>query len=432
MGSRSQTWFGTHQGFGASHGQMRRMTRPFALLGLALVLTTGTVIVLGRPASETPAATLDAAVTPEVWDGLEWSNVDVAATAGSSWLEVVGATRVQDKALVWGIAQHNPNAADRTAIWETVDGVSWTAREMLIDGTPGYAPDAIVLGSGGFLAIGYSRPADRFIAAGSVDGANWTTLPAPAPETEMWLATPTADGYVVAGASRGRPTTWRTGDGTGWTEIPLPGPLPTGQLQALNAVGDHVVLAGMDHGNDQLKPLLFRLQRDEWVPMSLPAHDAPLGWAAGIEQLVSFDGGLIAVGRSGPARDCREASAGVHFDVGMPCQWPPPAAWVSKDGKAWRDASLPVVPNVPPEDAFTSVVAGGPALVGIAHEPLLDGVSYSVWVSEDGAAWKQVSKGMRLGPGEYMNKFIALPGRLLAIGASDGGAAVAWTGVVEQ
>lgn len=410
---------------------MRRRTVGTLALGATLLLVVTSATVMTRSEPEAPP-TLDAVIVSDEWRRLAWSDIDVAQTAGIAWSEVVGALRAGDKALVWGIAEGDGRREGHTALWETSDGLSWTAREIRIDRSAGYTPSTIVPGPGGYLALGYSRPADRVAVAGSVDGVDWATLFEPAPETEPWFATSTKDGYVIAGTARGRSTTWSSRDGTVWTEIPVADAPPTGLLLDLETFHGDVYIAGRDGGDIDLKPLLYHLEGDAWVPQLLPSHDAPFGWASGIEYLVSFDAGILAVGRTGPAEDCRGASVAAGrpiADVGLPCQFPPQGAWVSEDGDDWQDATLPVLPNVVPENLHVNVVAGGPGLIGIAAEPRLDTVRYSVWTSGDGKSWDRIADGMPLQPGEYASQFVSLPGRLIAVGAADSGIGGAWTAV---
>lgn len=409
----------------------------------ALVAAIGLSLVLLRPSDRGVATELDVTVAPEEWLGVEWIEVTNDAPNGPSWSSIYDARRFGDQVLAAGYAV-GPDGQDATlsSIWRSHDGVAWTAQAVSLDGETGFVPSAVALGPAGLLSAGYSERDKGMVLAGSADGALWTELARPTTGIDMHLVIGTEAGYVTGGYANERPTAWKTRDGRDWTEVPIPDVVESTLLNDLVAGPQGVHLAGLITAPGTLRPLLWRLDDDAWASLELPLGNVPAAdWAATVDDLVLFNGGVFAVGRAGPTERCPTTEghiASVAIDPSTtadttswpPCPWPPPASWVSVDGVTWQQASLPIIAGVDPDDAVFSVASGGAGLIALVYEgSQADVVGWGLWTSADGSAWARIGDGMPLDRGSYYHRFVAMSGRVVVLGDDGQGRPLAWVGL---
>jgi hypothetical protein len=257
----------------------------------------------------------------------------------------------------------------------------------------------------------------------------------------MHLVAGTADGYLAGGYVDVRATTWVTSDGQTWTERPIAEAREGLTLTDLVATDGATFLAGTVSLPGELQPALWRLDGESWTAVSLPDADLPdTTWAASVDDLVPFAGGVLATGRAGPADPCPvspDELASLTIDLAStsedgkePCPWPPPAAWVTSDGITWREAALPVIPGVDPDQAVYSVASGGEGLIALVSEgPDADAPDYGLWTSADGSSWTRIGDAMSMQRGTYYSRFVAMPGRVVVFGSDDTGSPLAWVGI---
>jgi hypothetical protein len=416
--------------------------RTAILLGAVAVVTAGLALGLfvARPNQAPPSGVLDT-LPPEEWAGVEWVEVSGEAPNGPSWSSIYDARRVGGQLLASGYAgglgEHD---VARSSIWRSTDGIAWTGLDVTLDGESGFVPANVALGPAGLLSTGYSEREKGTILAGSADGASWTALARPGPGVDMHLVVGTDSGYATGGYTDVRPTSWITGDGRDWTELPIPDARDSLQLNDLVSSRQGIHLAGQVTAPGVLRPVLWRLDGEVWTPVDVAHGGIPdAAWVASIDDLVPFHGGVFAVGRSGPAEGCPGdagvASAALDLvdDGKDPCPWPPPAAWMSVDGQAWREAALPVVAGVDPDQAVYSIASGGAGLIalvleGEAADVGAEAPTWGLWTSADGNAWTRIGDAMRLRLGSYYHRFVAMPGRVIVLGDDGQGRAMAWVG----
>jgi len=260
----------------------------------------------------------------------------------------------------------------------------------------------------------------------------------------MHLIAGISDGYVAGGYADIRATTWVSGDGQSWTELPVPDARDGLQLHDLVTTSQGTILSGVVTLPGEMHPALWRLEGEMWTPLPVPlgAETDPI-WAASVDDLVPFHGGVFAVGRAGPAEPCpidpsEIASAAVVLastseDGKAPCPWPPPAAWVSVDGATWQEAALPVIEGVDPDQAAYSVASGGAGLIALVSEDM-EAIAprLGVWTSQDGLAWIRIDDAMPMRRGLYYSRFVAMPGRVVVFGNDDTGSPLAWVGIARH
>jgi hypothetical protein len=413
--------------------------------GAAAVAVLGLVLILTRSPGS-PGAGPGEVIPAEAWTGIDWIEISSDARDGPGWASIYDARRIHDELVAWGFTrvQTPEGEQERPAIWRSTDAFEWRQMEVTIDGHSGFVPTAAASGPLGIIAAGYSDEQKGNILAGSTDGANWTALAHPALGVDMHLIAGIADGYVAGGYADIRATTWVSGDGLSWTELPVPDARDGLQLHDLVTASQGTFLSGVTILPGEMHPALWRLERDVWTPLPLPlgAETDPI-WAATVDDLVPFHGGVFAIGRAGPVEPCpidpaEVASAAVDLastseDGKEPCPWPPPAAWVSVDGVSWREAALPVIEGVDPDQAVYSVASGGAGLIALVSEDM-EAIAprLGIWTSPDGSAWIRIGDAMPMRRGLYYSRFVAMPGRVVVFGNDDTGSPLAWVGIARD
>ena len=410
----------------------------------ATVAVLGLVLLTRSPGS--PGAGPGDVIPAEAWSGIDWMGVTGDAQDGPAWASVSDARRIDDELVAWGFArvQTPEGEQERPAIWRSTDAFAWRQMDVTIDGHSGFVPTAAASGPLGIVAAGYSDEQKGNILAGSTDGANWTALAHPALGVDMHLIAGIADGYVAGGYADIRATTWMSADGQSWTELPVPDARDGLQFHDLVTTSQGTFLSGVVTLPGEMHPALWRLEGDAWTPLPLPleAETDPI-WAASVDDLVPFHGGVFAVGRAGPAEPCpidpsEIASTAVilastSVDGKEPCPWPPPAAWVSVDGVSWQEAALPVIKAVDPNEAAYSVTSGGAGLIALVSENV-EAIAprLGIWTSPDGLAWIRIDDAMPMRRGLYYSRFVAMPGRVVVFGNDDTGSPLAWVGIARH
>ena len=422
--------------------------RTAILLGAmaATVAILGVVVVVTRAPGSTGSGAGADVVPPEDWAGIEWLEIAADAQGGPGWSSIYDARRIDGELVAWGFArlQTAEGDRDRPAVWRSTDGIAWQQTDVSLDGRSGFVPAAAASGPLGIVAAGYSEDQKGNVLAGSADGASWTALARPAIGVDMHLVAGTNNGYVTAGYVDVRASTWVSSDGLAWTELPISDARDGLQLNDLVTTSQGTFLAGAVSLPGELFPALWRLDAGKWAAVSLPRGDVPdESWAASVDDLVPFQGGIFAVGRSGPADPCPIMSSHVASltielartseDGKEACPWPPSAAWVSTDGVSWSEAALPVIEGVEPDRAAYSVASGGAGLIALVAEGSQpDSSELGVWTSSDGSAWTRIGDAMGMRPGMYYSRFVAMPGRVAVFGNDDTGSPLAWVGIARR
>ena len=221
-------------------------------------------------------------------------------------------------------------------------------------------------------------------------------------------------GLVAVGASGSAAAVWLSPDGLNWTRVPHDeAVLGDGLMRSVAAYGGGFVAVGSDDsGGDADAAVWLSPDGLNWTRVP---HDEAVFGGGGHEfmtSVASFDGGLVAVGRS----DGLERSGS--------------AVWTSPDGRAWarilRDA--PIF-----EDAGTVDVAPfGGRLVAVGFDWPSGDADAAVWLSPDGLNWTRVPRDKSVFGGDGDQIMVSVAGfdeGLVAVGFDQGGLgdAAVWT-----
>jgi hypothetical protein len=384
---------------------------------------------------------------PEDWPGVEWTTAPLPVRERGPWTSVSGMGTVGTSVAAWGLAAgpDAPNQVESSQLamlWLTNDGVSWEQIHISVAGREQFSPSRVVLGPWGYLAAGSVDKGEWPNLAGSADGFGWADVPAPTTRFNLLGLLGTRDAYWLAAITDTGWNTWRTTDGQQWTAHPLPDAARNLQFGALTDSGEGVLIAGWTTTSNTVDPALWRwTEADGWTALGVPARKrTTAGEGAAVQRVVAFAGGLFATGWAGPDPACtssgiRLASASMDgtdlAGTDEKCGWMAPAAWVSADGKTWREVDLAGTFRVPLV-AMPAVRAGGRGLIALVTENEVGGVpSIGLWTSADGAAWERVGDGPIVDRGGYVSfeDVGVIAGHVILFGGNARGDAVTWTGV---
>jgi hypothetical protein len=302
------------------------------------------------------------AAETSVWtssDGSHWDDLPFA-TATTFWprstivglAEVPGglvAVTVLDTGCTGGApcAQGGPPIVG----WISADGVSWSP-----DGLPDLGPAEALAGvvvatsPDGIVAVSAGR---SVASATTHDGVTWTSEPASGmgPSTILADAVGTDFGYLVAGATGegadATPTVWLSPDGVRWTPSTLAG-LPgtdggrTGSIASSLAAGSDGVIAHVLGATSV--PDTWWQTSDGRTWQALPTAPRKGPW------LFALDGRVIGDLLAGDGSRIVAVRGGAF-----------PVAWVSSDGRAWRQ--IPVRGELPSDTAQRAILVPGGMLV---------------------------------------------------------------------
>lgn len=369
------------------------------------------------------------------WDRIEGQSFDAPNTFISEF--TVGTSGL----LAWGeSAESDPARPNEplitTWLWRSPDGVNWQASAFPSDGVKLFIPGVVAESGIGLLAHGRMGPADLGQAGVvSRDGEGWaaTVLPDALGVTENLVAT--ASGFVTMGLVGDRPVAWSSDDGVTWAPEDIPAPPGIVRASGLTASTAGVLLGGYLETETDFDALIWRRNPDgTWIHLGETDRDfvGPERGAT-VQRVLPVGGELLALGSAGAIPDCslggvRVAAAGGR--TADHCPGVPPAAWVSSDGRAWREVDLPRPPGIPRAmDVFLDVVEPGvDGIFTLLNErPLEATPRYGVWTTADGERWRRVGDGPPFADA-YAQHAASIPGRIVVIAATGAGTFEVWIG----
>jgi hypothetical protein len=187
-----------------------------------------------------------------------------------------------------------------------------------------------------------------------------------------------------------------------------PGHFP-GQATIADAVvlGDRIVSVGYV-GWDWRAGAWVTMDGDHWTYVEMGGASTTVPTFAVAVGALPGDGGVVAVGRSGPR----------------------PFAWTSEDGEAWTAHSVPVLGGPSDQERMTAVATGPRGVVaGGSVGPELFERRARFWTSNDGSIWTPAPDDPAF-DGAEVTAFLPLAGGWLAIGRLGSGqrttGSVAW------
>ena len=371
-----------------------------------------------------------------VWESVNWIRGEPAGLNGAGSV-LYEARRSESGILAWGegLTPAPDGAAVRGMIWTSPDGASWNAIPLPRDGPMSFIPNVVAAGDGGYLAFGRKGLIEASSAIVSADGTAWFDAAMPAAVDAPPLLIASGREFLSAGVRADRPVAWSSVEGRVWVEEAVPAPPGQVALEGLHATTAGVFLTGRVQAARDWDALIWIRQAGVWVPLG--ANDRGLnapGRSASATRVISFAGGLLAIGWAGKLDECQLGVGRLAMRgpiVADHCPGLPPAAWVSADGQQWRSVRGPRPPGAAAEvEAYVGDIgAGGEGLIGMFDEP--DQASgdwrLGVWTSADGQTWRRIANGMDRGDA-YPQAQLVTPDRLIVLGETDDGRLIVWLG----
>jgi hypothetical protein len=402
-----------------------------AVLALAGV-AAGSIFALGEVRPE-PGGSI-------TWDAIGWGQIEAKSFEAPNTF-ISDLTVGPSGLLAWGeSAEHDPARPDEpvitTWLWRSPDGVNWQASAFPSDGVKLFIPGVVAEGDIGLLAHGRVGPADLGQAGVvSGDGGTWaaTVPPNALGVTENLVAV--GNDFVTMGVEGDRPVAWSSEDGITWSPEQIPAPPGIVRASGLTASTAGVLLSGYLETETDFDALIWRRIADgTWMRLG-EADRNFVGPERGatVHRVLPVGGGLLALGSAGAIPDCSLGGVRVAAADGRiadHCPGVPPAAWVSSDGRAWREVDLPRPPGIPRGiNVFLDVAE--PGLDGVFtllnERPLEATPRYGVWTTADGERWRRVGDGPPF-VDAYAQHVASIPGRLVVIGATGAGTFEVWIG----
>lgn len=284
----------------------------------------------------------------------------------------------------------------------------------------------------------------------SLDGRSWQRLEYPAELVGASIARVIGvpDGFIAVGSLDGRAAIWSSPDGSEWTAAdPLDAGFGSGQVSAVTRTADGYLAAGWTDGETYDGAMWRSTDGLDWTRVEL---EAPFVGALDtvVGEIVPWAGGLWATGNEGPNAErvrCEQllgamASAGRQtFEpptTALSCGWGLETQWLSSDGISWERLPVRWAGGVAPLAGelieYRFVRTGGPGLVALG-EGFGDGFP-SLFVSDDGRAWRPLPPPRAFKPGQSVSGFVVDGRRLIAVGgdwdpnSGVAGSPVAWIG----
>jgi hypothetical protein len=255
-----------------------------------------------------------------------------------------------------------------------------------------------------------------------------------------------AHGYVALknGPSGGHIQVWSSKDGSTW--VAMPQSAFTGSTGQLAAIGDSVMLATWNDGNN----IWFSSDGVDWTKTTIgnpPIGDLPmagsgLGMVAAMDEpegqvmyLASPDGQWYGMSLPGAAIQTSKSIAlsGSRWVLVGKMTDPKtgnwvPAAWSSSDAAHWKEATVPAADG----QGFVSIVAGRDGFVATSEATDSSGNASgpgTLWSSPDGSTWTKLTTPLGAdatltGDGNHMIGCQVDSGRLACWSSIDG---QAWT-----
>jgi len=308
-------------------------------------------------------------------------------------------------------------ADHRTAIWTSVDGLSWSriTHDPVVFGVDD-ALRSVTTGGPGLVAVG---SAEDHVAAvwTSTDGLTWARVPHDdATFVQGWMSSATSGGpgLVAVGELDPDAAVWTSVDGLTWSRVPHDDAVfGQARMNSVTVGGPGLVAVGSDGSG---AAVWTSPDGTSWS--RVPHDDAVFGTAGTVSMnsVTAGGPGLVAVGYDGAFGGSR------------------PPVWTSVDGVIWT--------RVPDDQAnFTdlgdssmeSVIAGGPGLVAVGASHL-DAIgrgeppTAASWTSADGISWSRIPYDEEAFGRGQMNMVTVGSSGLVAVGTDgsywDGDAAV--------
>ena len=262
------------------------------------------------------------------------------------------------------------------ALWSSRDALLWR-REAGLPAPEGSSISAAVANGGTVLAVGTSGQAGA--AWRSTDGAAWTLIQLPGPETGSterlaavagWGGGYVAGGYVQSATSVRSATLWQSADGAAWTRATVELPSGSSEITGIAVMGPADLVAVGIAGDERSGTAAVWRSSDgaaSWSLVTSPALSAGrmLGVAAG-------GPGIVAVGEL-------VAQTGA-------------AAWFSADGSDWQASSGPGLQNYGLQMVMTAVNRDGSGLVAAGWRSDAGNGSAVVLRSSDGRTWVRLGQ----------------------------------------
>lgn len=343
------------------------------------------------------------------WTGLRWRRLGSSDPLGL----VRSITRWQHGFVAVGAGIGSPP----TPVWTSTDGRSW--QPLLFDTATTFWPGTDILSvgelRGALVAVAEvaeycSQPCAHtyilpVVAWTSPDGRAWSPhvlptgwLPSPAGAPPLVAFGPA--GLLVASTGTGARLA-TSSDGVRWQALAATAFPARFELDALAATSTGYVAAGrwIASGSRSRAATIWSPDGRNWpaAPTLLPAPEPGtlvVGVGSTVHSLVQGADGLIAEGGD--------------TEIPGSAWW-----WQSADGRSWR--SLPGYPPVGPTgglDPDGSLVDDGARMIAIRG-----GQYAAAWVSRDGVAWRRLSMTGDVPPGEPL-AWTVVPGGILATNGS--------------
>ncbi len=340
----------------------------------------------------------------DVWsstDGTNWTQVS-QSTAFSARQGMAAAIFAGKLWVVGGDESINVNCCDRSDVWSTSDGISWTYENAESPFQPASPQHAMQLNNQLWMVTGQASNFPLEVWS-SGDGDTWTRATAAA-AMPIRGASGTASFagrmWVVGGRnginlSSSMNDVWSSANGADWTQsTPAAAFSPRSAHQLVGFHGRLRLIGGLDYAGNPTADIWSSADGVTWTQDVVAA---PFG-VRDNHQVVEFNDMLWLVGGS--------ATSGS----------PPTDVWSSPDGVTWTNVTS--APGFGTRSNFQLLAANGQLWV-IGGYRGNSTYSSDVWSSTDGAQWTQVTAAAAFEPRARFSSG-TLNGRLLIFGGDDG------------
>ena len=412
-----------------------------ALVIATALAVTATALVAWRFAAG-PAGPVRAAFpqvpAPDIWQGLAWSEVDLAAfsepgsigsaaTDGST-IVAAGDIQITPKGPLDPRDGGRPQPVSVPVLWQSADGGAWTRTAIVVEGRP-VAATQVALSPAGIAGVAYPEGGRPMVVA-SRDGVTWHAIAIPR-GVELNQLLPTADGFVAIGYRAERAVVWQVSGNGAAAPADLPPAEKKGEVLDATVAPDRLVLVGRAIDARGTTGMIWMSGPEGWklTGPKHPVFDRPQGGTT-VTGIVAFAGGLFATGFTGDMVQCFGGAGGSLLTAGPifadhgegPAECA--ATWVSTDGETWRRAGQP--DGVAVGGGLGQVVAGGEGLLTMVNEAGFDERNrIGLWTSADGIEWRRIGDV----PADANGTLLTLLGRVLVVGsAADGVHPAVWIG----
>jgi hypothetical protein len=202
-------------------------------------------------------------------DGLEWSKVPAdEAIFGGEGLQAISSVTAGGPGVVAVGLDESAGDQGAAAVWTSVDGLSWTRvpnDEASLGGRGEQSMSSVTAGGPGLVAVGADRGAGTGDASAvwtSVDGLSWTRVPHDPAIFEsanglqvMFSVVAAGPGLVAVGADSGvasgtAAAVWTSPDGLEWSRVPHVGNVfgggSTTQMLSVSVGDSGLIASGFD------------------------------------------------------------------------------------------------------------------------------------------------------------------------------------------